>query len=675
MPDDVVIRLGSQNNARPGFRQLQQDIDAVRQDLQQLDGEDAEPEVRANVAQLLGELDQAEAALQALDGRDAEVQGRADVGSALGDLDRIDAEVRRLDGATAEVQVRADAEQASSELGGMKDKLKGAASSLGQGIGQAVGSALMDAVSGSIQAALENETSLAVSQAQFAGDPAAQKEAGQVAGALWAQGYGESLGELTSAVFQVTTSSAEMRDASAADIQAVSAAALDLSQVWGLDVAESIRAAGQLVRTGLVPDTMSGLALIDSGFRNLGPAADDTLDTLTEYSTIFRQLGIDGPRAMNMLGAAIESGAPSTDVAADALKEFAIIATEGPEEAIAAWGELGLAGQQMSSDVAAGGDRAANALDITLQRLREVKDPAEQARLAFALFGTVSEDLQDSLFAMDPTPTTDAYKNMDATLKEVSATVGDTTQTHIEQASRGATSVLASVWGQADGTTAAVGFAAGAFGLWNDLFGSTADASAAASDGVVSDSERAAAGMVGGFGRGVAGAAREVGSLPGRIASGLSGVFGQGEGAGANLAEGFRGGIRARLQAVADSARSIAQRAIDTIRNAFAMRSPSRVGMGIGANLADSVALGMDSMQGSVIESARATAAAATGPLQAAAPGGPSGQLAGAGGGGGSGAGAGAGLVVDFAGSTDQAFAAAFMQLVRSGKIQIRATS
>lgn len=679
--DDVVIRVGSTPGNRAGFVNLARDVaaatgdvDDLRRELQQLAAQDANPEVAIRAADALADLERAETALRQFDGMTAEAA--AQVNAETGDLDRALAALRQADGETARMRVEVDTDGAESEISGMGSRLGGAARSLGQGMGQAVGSALMEAVGGAIQESLEKEVSSANLAARLVGDPAAMQQAGNSAGALWAQGYGESLDDVNMAVFNVMQSSQEMRTASEADLTRITGLAMDLAKTWDLDVSESMRAASQLVRNGLVPDTVGGLGLINAAMNELGPNADDFLDTVTEYGTQFRALGLSGDDAFKMVSAALAAGARDTDTAADALKEFTLLAQGMGTNTAAAYEKLGISSKKMQADIAAGGDTARNALDLALDRLRAVKDPAERASIAVGLFGTKAEDMQQALYALDVQPATNAFDEYGKKLQEVSQIQGDTTSNHIAQVQRGATSVISSMWGASDGTQSAVGAAVGAIGLWNDIFGTTQTTAAATSDGVVSSAERAAAGMVGGFGRGVSGAAQAVAGLPGRIAPYLGGLFGQGSKAGTDLADGMRGGIMARIQGVANAAQQLAARALNAIRGMLRTGSPSKETRDVGHDFGDGAVLGIDDRVNDIISSARGLGRSAVDGLRGAgASMAGSAPVAGNLGAMAVGTGGAGGAEVIFSGGLDSAFATAFMGMVRAGKIQIRATT
>ena len=59
--------------------------------------------------------------------------------------------------------------------------------------------------------------------------------------------------------------------------------------------------------------------------------SEDFLDTVNEYGTQFRKLGLTGAESIGLMSQAVKAGARDTDLAADALKEFSIRAIDGSE--------------------------------------------------------------------------------------------------------------------------------------------------------------------------------------------------------------------------------------------------------------------------------------------------------------------------------------------------------
>src|SRR5262249_40415470 len=144
------------------------------------------------------------------------------------------------------------------------------------------------AISAGIAATIDTEAAQKKLQAQLGeANPLASK-AGQVAGSLYSQAYGDNLEQVNDAVRSVITSGALMADASSNQIEGITASAMSLSQAFNLDVSESMRAVSQLVKAGLAPNATAAMDLITVSFQKFGPQAQDVLDTVTEYSTQFR---------------------------------------------------------------------------------------------------------------------------------------------------------------------------------------------------------------------------------------------------------------------------------------------------------------------------------------------------------------------------------------------------
>lgn len=591
---------GLATSARRSGSQLEQAMSGVGAALDEV-GRDAD---RAAT-----EVDKVGRAVVAVSSTDADIRiDTSGLRAARGDVDGLDRAVRDVDGRRAQVRVTADTSQAERELDGLGSQLESDGLDIGRELGGALAAGITAVLAPAIQAELENSLSEAVLANKLLGDPAAQEQAGKIAGQLYARGLGEGLGQVNDAVFAVMTSSAEMRDASQADIAAITESALTLSRTWGVDVAETMRAVGQLVRNDLVASTQEGLGLVQQAFQELGPQGQDALDTITEYSTQFRQLGIDGPTAMAMLGQAVEAGARDTDTAADALKEFAIIAQEGGKDAVKAFESLGLSASEMQHKISAGGPGAAAALDLVLERLRAVEDPAQRSALAVDLFGTKAEDLQGALFALDPTPTGEKFTNLASTMDQANRNISESSGTTWESVKRGMTD-LDGIWAAFTGRLPEhVAQYAGGMeamrGTMPPVLGTTLETTL---------------GMVGAWADGATRSIGEAGRIPPGAQAALGPTYGVGRQAGLDLGEGFRSGIMAKVNEIGAAAQAAARAAVANIRSILQMRSPSRVGKGLGANLGDSFALGLDSVVGRIIASARDAAGAASAAMAAGA--------------------------------------------------------
>ncbi|MFE5658379.1 phage tail tape measure protein [Streptomyces sp. NPDC056517] len=250
--------------------------------------------------------------------------------------------------------------------------------------------------------AIEQDKSNARLAAQLGLDPKQAKRLGVVAGEVYAKGYGESIDQVNDSLRTLAQNGVIAVNAPRKDIASLTKSATNLAEAFGVDVGDAARAAGQLIRTGMVKDAKQAFDLITRGFQAGADKGGDFIDTLNEYSTQFRKAGLDGQAAVGLITQALQAGARDGDIAADAIKEFSIRAVDGSESSAEGFKALGLNAVAMGQQFARGGTAANAVLDLTLDRLRAVKDPVKQSQLAVALFGTQSEDLGAALLAMDP---------------------------------------------------------------------------------------------------------------------------------------------------------------------------------------------------------------------------------------------------------------------------------
>lgn len=312
-----------------------------------------------------------------------------------------------------------DAEAGGGQVGG--GLMAGLTARLASG-GGAIGEALSGAVAGAgamvvaaaaavavaagaalvkgIGLAIEKEDLEAKLAAQL-GSPELAGGFGKIAGKLYAKGFGESLGEVQQAVRYMWQAGIIDDDATNAEIQSVTQSVMTLAEVFDQDLKEAARAVGQMVRTGLVKDGKEAADVLTRMFSS-HLNTDDLLETMNEYSTQFRELGVSGPKALGMIYQMLKGGARDTDMAADALKEFAVLSKNGSKSSAEAFEALGLNAKKMFHIFAKGGPEADKAMKEVVERLKNMKDPVAQDAAAVALFGGKAEDLGDALYAIDP---------------------------------------------------------------------------------------------------------------------------------------------------------------------------------------------------------------------------------------------------------------------------------
>ncbi|MFD0883567.1 phage tail tape measure protein, partial [Streptosporangium algeriense] len=325
-------------------------------------------------------------------------------------------------------------------MSGVGTRLMDGLKTAGIGLAAAAGAAIGAALIGGIESALEKEDILATLFARVGASEKEMGKLGRVAGQVWAQGYGESLGDVTEAIRGLVQNVDGIRGASEESLGTLSKRALDTAKVLDEDVGKVTRAVAKILKTDLVDSADEAFDILVRGTQLSGNEAGDLLDTFSEYSTQFRSLGLSGEQAMGLISQALRGGARDSDVAADAIKEFAIEAVAGGSRVRGGFKSLGLDADDMVRKFAKGGPTAAGAFDLVLDKLRGIEDPAKRNAVAIELFGTKAEDLGDALYAMDPSKAVEALGRVDGAAKRAGDTLHDTASNKIEAWKRSLTS-------------------------------------------------------------------------------------------------------------------------------------------------------------------------------------------------------------------------------------------
>ncbi|KAA9110186.1 phage tail tape measure protein [Microbacterium rhizomatis] len=263
---------------------------------------------------------------------------------------------------------------------------------------------------------------------------------GKVSGDLFAQNYGEA-SDISEAVESVVSSIGGMRNASAPDIQAMTADVINFSKAFEQDVGRSAQIAGQMVTQGLAVDAGQALDLLTLSMQKVPKELrGDLLDAVDEYGGMFNQMGISGEQSMSMLVAASQKGMYGIDKTGDAIKEFAIRATDMSSATQGVYDMLGLNSQEYANMLLAGGEVSADAFNTIVLGLERIDDPATRANAAITLFGTPLEDL-----GVDGIPkflgslhgVTGGLGDVDGATKAMGDTLNDTAQNRIDTMKRG----------------------------------------------------------------------------------------------------------------------------------------------------------------------------------------------------------------------------------------------
>ncbi|MDR9793612.1 phage tail tape measure protein [Aeribacillus pallidus] len=154
------------------------------------------------------------------------------------------------------------------------------------------------------------------------------------------------------------------------------------------DVNENVRAAQQMM-TAFGISGEEAMDLIAAGFQNGLNRSDDFLDTLNEYSPLFKDAGFSANQMLGILDAGMKNGAFNTDKVADAVKELQIRFGDGTFEE-----KMDIFSEGTQSLFRKWQDGKATMADVMSSIQKDIKkmDPTEQ-QAALTELGTQFEDL------------------------------------------------------------------------------------------------------------------------------------------------------------------------------------------------------------------------------------------------------------------------------------------
>jgi hypothetical protein len=354
------------------------------------------------------------------------VEVTADVSAAETDIKSLDSSTSKV-----EVEVTADTSDADKKLKDIDDKLnnlqKLAVIDLVLNSGGAIATiaSVVDAIpgTGTILAATE-AMRLFESQTGKAG-----KVYEDAINNVFAMNWGETQSEVAAVAARLTQAGV-----AAQDLEAATAQTFEVMAVTGYDAEKVIDSQNKLVANGLVPNLKAAGDLIVTGFQQGGDQAGDFLDTLTEYSSHFAALGIDGTTALNLISQGLQAGSRDSDKLADSFKELnlklqeAVGTKAGPT--FDALTKLGLFDEaQATVDGTMSGTAFAEAAIAAAETKGTDFDLVE-------IFGTPLEDFGVDIFKNLDFDAAEAFKIDEGTATDAATTLFDTWESSLETLKR-----------------------------------------------------------------------------------------------------------------------------------------------------------------------------------------------------------------------------------------------
>lgn len=390
------------------------------------------------------DMAKAKAALRKLEEQGATIPVDADIGkltSSLGQAERALAlnpppPVKLPAADTSDID--AGASEGETSLVDMVGGWTGAGIIAAGALGVALGMELVDQFFGAIERDAGRDRLAAALGLSGAGS----ERAGAIAGGLYANAYGDSLGQVNEALAAVSTTIAPIDSwaTTDAELTALTAKALDFAAVFGTDVTEAVAAAGSMVQRGIATDGANAFDLMVASMQKVPSAMrGDFMDAVEEYSDEIMMLGFSGEEAMAMLVGASKKGPFWLDKTGDAMKELTIRGTDMSATSVAAYEAAGLSAEDMAAKILAGGPAAKEAMSQIAKGLLSIKDPTARANAAIALFGTPLEDLGVSKipeFLTSLGTLEGGFGGVEGAADDMGATLNDNLATDIESIKR-----------------------------------------------------------------------------------------------------------------------------------------------------------------------------------------------------------------------------------------------
>lgn len=357
---------------------------------------------------------------------------REDLQAAQGDLD--DLYRQAGDGGAG-----AGDQAGGNFLSGFTDTIGNLASSTGPIAGSLLGVAVIGLTAGAalaaaIQEGMQQEQNQDLFQAQTGVTEAQARKFGLAAGESYADAFGESVeGNLSTAKAALASGLLDPA-ATQRDAEKMINSLDGVATIIGDEIPAVAKAAGQAIKTGFAVDAQDAFDLIVKGSQMGLNVSEDWLDTINEYGTQFRKLGLSGADGIGLMSQALKGGARDTDLAADALKEFSIRAVDGSESSAAAFEALGMNAEEMTAKISLGGDDAREGLASVFREIQKLEPGLERTTALTGLFGTQSEDLGDALLNMNLDTATAALNDYEGAAWRAINVMGDNAGTSVQGA-------------------------------------------------------------------------------------------------------------------------------------------------------------------------------------------------------------------------------------------------
>ena len=209
---------------------------------------------------------------------------------------------------------------------------------------------------------------------------------------LYRANAGQGFDDIAVAMSEVSRTTGVTGD----DLEKTTKNAIALRDTFDFGVNETARTANSLMKQfGISSD--EAFEIMAQSAQQGANKNGDLLDTLNEYSGMFKAAGYTATEFGNILIQGAKDGAFSIDKVGDAVKESNIRLKDGSKTSREAVQALGLNYDQIAGDFAKGGELAAKAYNTVVTNLDKIESPLAKNDAAVKLFGTQFEDLETTI--------------------------------------------------------------------------------------------------------------------------------------------------------------------------------------------------------------------------------------------------------------------------------------
>ncbi|UCZ89068.1 transglycosylase family protein [Gordonia sp. WA4-43] len=295
-------------------------------------------------------------------------------------------------------------------------------------IGLGAGAMLANAiVEGAEREALRDQM-----QANLGIDEATARRMATAASEAYMDVFGNSVAENMATLTSLGDFQLLDTSASQADMEGLIAKTATLNQMLGTETPDSLRAVSGLVRSGMVSDIDAAYDLIVAARQQGLDAQGDLIDSISEYSTGWKNTGLTAEMTMGLIKQSMSLGVDNTDRASDAIREFGRRMTEEGDTIKETLNGIDLNGEQLFNTLKSGGPEANRAFDLIFDKIRSIEDPLKRNDVAMKLLGDTAGDFIGAYTQWDPSKALDEFGASAGAAERATSDLGANTATSWE---------------------------------------------------------------------------------------------------------------------------------------------------------------------------------------------------------------------------------------------------